>query len=146
MSEEKQQVENDPTHEIARQRAASVQARIKAEAIYTQKIQELRKLEKISKGAGKPTLAEFIGLYAAIGAAHTAFVQEVQGTIKALTQAIFQGNMQSDAVLKVLIAKEVVSEEDIKAAVDTIIEEQKAIAEEQKSAALKGAFDELNAK
>jgi hypothetical protein len=100
-------------------------------------------LEKVSKGAGNASLHELTALFAALESQIQALCEEQQLSLQVLTRAFFQGNVQSDAVLKVLREKGVVSEEEFRAAVDTIISEQRAIQEAAAGNAIQDSVDQL---
>ena len=136
-------VENNPATEINRARAGFTEMRMKAAGLALKGIKSLRHLEKVSKGRGTPSLNELTALFAALEGQIQASIEENQLSLQVLTRAFFQGNVQSDAVLRVLREKGVVSEEDFRAAVDTILDEQRAAAEEAKQESIDGAVNQL---
>lgn len=137
------EVQSNPMEEISTKRGEISVLRAKAEAKIMEGVRGLQKLNQISKGAGKPTLIEFINLFAAMGAAINATAQEGQLSSRILTTSAFQVNIQCEALLKVLQDKGLVEEGEFSAAIDTIVAEQRAAAEEQKKETLKAAVDQV---
>lgn len=136
-------VENNPLAEINRQKAGFTELRMKATAMALKGIKSLRHLDKVSKGRGTPTLNEIAQLFAALESQIQGGIEELNLGIQVLTQAFFQSNVQSDAVLRVLREKGVVSEDEFRAAVGTIIDEQRAAVKEKESDTLEDAVDQL---
>jgi hypothetical protein len=139
-------VENNPTGEINRQRAAFTEMRMKATGMALKGLKALRHLEKVSKGRGTPSLHELTELFASLEAQIQASIEEQQLALQVLTRAFFQGNVQSDAILKMLRDKGVVSEEDFRAAVDTILSEQRAAVAEKDDATIEKSVNQLKGK
>ncbi len=142
-TKEEAEVQSNPMEEINKQRGEISVLRAKAEAKIMEGVKGLQKLNVISKGAGKPTLLEFINLFASMGAAVNATAQEGQLSARVLTTAAFQHNIQSEAILSILKAKGIVEESEFEAAIDTIVAEQRAAAEKRKKETLQASIDQV---
>ncbi len=142
-TKEEAEVQSNPMEEINRQRGEISVLRAKAEAKIMEGVVALQKLNKISKGAGKPTLLEFINLFAAMGAAINATAQEGQLSARVLTTAAFQHNIQSEAILSILKDKGIVEASEFEAAIDTIVAEQRAAAEKRKQETIQASIDQV---
>ena len=107
------------------------------------RITALRHLDKISKGAGKPSIDELASALSAAYAAIIAQSTELQMTQSLITSTLLQSNIRNDAVLSVLQEKGIVTEEDVRAAQDTILMKHREAAALQREAMLKESVSQL---
>lgn len=141
--DEPSEVISNPMEEIQKQRSKYSMMRINAEAEVMKGVKGLQKLNQISKGAGKPTLHEFIKLFSALGGATSATAQEGQLATQVLTGTAYQQGIQAEAILRILRDKGIVTEEEFAAQVDTIVSEQRAAAEKRKKETIQASIDQV---
>jgi hypothetical protein len=102
----------------------------------TTRVRALQNLEKISKGAGKPSLNELTDLFTGIATCLAALPREQQKQGEVLYTMLVNFSLRLDAIFAILEEKAIVGKDELQAKMTTILDEQKALIRQRKEDAL----------